>query len=715
MADVYLRLFRERRQGLRLLMSTRLADRLGAARRAQFVGREAEVALFREALRVEEPPFHLLHFYGPGGIGKSTLLRLLAAEAAEAATQPVRLDARHFDPSPAGFEGALADALGAAPGTPPAAALEAAPGRVVLVVDTVELIAPLDAWLRERFLPDLPDRVLVVTAGQQPLGPGWTTDPGWQVLARQVRLRPFSETEGRAYLTRRAVGEEEQAAVLAFTRGHPLALSLVADLFGQRPGFRFEPGAAPDIVAALLEQFVQRVPGPAHRAALEACALVRVTNEALLAELVGTADARELFDWLRGVSFVETGPLGLFPHDLARDALAADLRWRNPDWFAALHARARAYYARRLAETAGLDQQRILSDYVFLHRDNPVIKPFLDWQDTGTAVPEPPAEGDFPDLTAMVARHEGEESACLAAYWFARRPESVLVFRGADRRPAGFLMALPVHALTDDEREADPALQAACRYLRAHAPLRPGEVSTHFRFWMAADTYQDVSALQSMIFLKIAQHYLTAPALAFTFFPCADADFWAPFCGYVELARIEAADYEVGGRRYGVFGHDWRAVPPMLWLDHLAARELATTAEPPAAAPSEPGLAVLDEAAFGAAVHDALRQYARPAALAENPLLRTRLVAAAAGGPAADEVRRLEALRTLVHEAAETLEKNPRDQKLFRALLRGYLHPAASQEQAAEMLDLPLSTFRRHLKAAVERVSEDLWQRELRA
>jgi hypothetical protein len=696
-------------------MSTRLADRLGAARRAQFVGREAEVALFREALEAAELPFHLLHVYGPGGIGKSTLLRLLAGQAVEQAARPVRLDARHFDASPAAFEGALADALGVAPGTPPAAALDAVRGRVVLFVDTTELLAPLDPWLRERLLPELPDRVLVVTAGQQPLGPGWTTDPGWQVLARQVRLRPFSDAEGRAYLTRRAVREDEQAAVLAFTRGHPLALSLVADLFAQRPGFHFEPAAAPDVVAALLEQFVQRVPGPAHRVALEACALVRMTTEALLAEMVGVEDARALFDWLRGVSFVEAGPFGLFPHDLARDALAADLRWRNPDWFAALHGRARAYYARRLAETTGLDQQRVLSDYVFLHRDNPVIKPFLDWQDTGTAVPEPPVEADFPDLTAMVERHEGPESARLAAHWFARRPESVLVFRGADRRPAGFLLALPVHALTDEERDADPALQAACRYLRQHAPLRPGEAATHFRFWMAADTYQDVSALQSVIFLKLAQHYLTAPALAFSFFPCADPDFWAPFCGYVELARTEGAEYEVGGRRYGVFTHDWRAVPPMLWLDHLAARELATTAEPPPAAPTEPGLAVLDEAAFAAAVHDALRQYARPAALAENPLLRTRLVAAAAGGPEADGARRLEALRALVHEAAETLERSPRDAKLFRALLRGYLHPAASQEQAAEMLDLPLSTFRRHLKAAVERVSEDLWQRELRA
>ena len=34
----------------------------------------------------------------------------------------------------------------------------------------------------------------------------------------------------------------------------------------------------------------------------------------------------ELFEWLRNLSFIESGPLGLFPHDLAREALVADLR-----------------------------------------------------------------------------------------------------------------------------------------------------------------------------------------------------------------------------------------------------------------------------------------------------------------------------------------------------------------------------------------------------
>lgn len=58
----------------------------------------------------------------------------------------------------------------------------------------------------------------------------------------------------------------------------------------------------------------------------------------------------ELFAWLRELSFVETGPDGLAPHDLARDVLDVDLRWRDLEDYkrtfravrAHVHGRARA-------------------------------------------------------------------------------------------------------------------------------------------------------------------------------------------------------------------------------------------------------------------------------------------------------------------------------------------------------------------------------------
>jgi hypothetical protein len=182
---------------------------------------------------------------------------------------------------------------------------------------------------------------------------------------------------------------------------------------------------------------------------------------------------------------------------------------------------------------------------------------------------------------------------------------------------------------------------------------------------------------------------------------------------YADLHRLPAADYEVDGRRYGVFGHDWRVVPPTAWLDLLGEREIATTAQAsqPPAAPSDP-LVVLSQPEFTAAVHDVLRQIHRPDTLRANPLLRSRLVAesVASTAPASERVA---GLCSLITEAARSLERSPRDAKLYQVLDRTFLRPAATQEQAAELLDLPFSTYRRHLKAAIGRITEILWQREI--
>ena len=114
----------------------------------------------------------------------------------------------------------------------------------------------------------------------------------------------------------------------------------------------------------------------------------------------------------------------------------------------------------------------------------------------------------------------------------------------------------------------------------------------------------------------------------------------------------------------------------------------------------------LDRAAFTAAVRTALREWGRLDRLATSPLLSGRLLARASGG------RTVEALRAVVEEAAATLADSPRDRSAYRALHHTYLQPAGTQQAAADLLRLPMSTYRRHLAAGVDRLTEILWQWE---
>jgi hypothetical protein len=692
-------------------LPTKLADRLSAARRSRFVGRDAERGLFESALAETELPFNLIYIFGPGGVGKTALLAEFRRLAEAASVTVAALDGRDLEPSPDAFSASLSLALNLPPTQPLPEAL--ANGRYVLFIDTYELVAPLDNWLRDSFLPSLPENVLAVIAGRNPPSTPWRTDPGWQRYLRTVPLRNLAPDESRAFMLGRNIPEDQHEAVLQFTHGYPLALSLVADEFAQRPQSQrtFEPDWAPDVIKALLERFVQKVPSPAHRAALEACALVRLITEPLLAVMLGTPDANELFNWLRDLSFVESGPQGVFPHDLAREALAADLRWRNPDWYNELHKRARAYYAAHIQETTGLAQQRTMFDYIFLHRDSPVVRPFVDWQTSGGVITDSLRESDAEAIKAMVTQHEGEASTQVVAYWLKKQPQGMLVFRDSEKQPAGFMSMINLSLIDASDREADPAAQTVRAYLDRHAPLRPGEVATLFRYWMGRDSYQAVSQVQSLVFINAVLHYLTTPGLVFTFFPCAEPDFWIPMFAYADLTRLPDADYTVGSCSFGVYGHNWRAVPPTQWLAILAERETGRGTETPKPTLVE-SVVVLSEPEFAAAVRDALRDYTHVEALSDNPLVQSRLVLEAGNGNS-NRTERAAALQGLIRMAGEQLKASPRELKFYRALQGTYLQPAETQERAAELLDLPFSTYRRHLKTSIDRVVEILWNREL--
>ena len=147
-------------------MSSRLADRLKAARRGSFVGRAAEQALFRSVLTAAELPFYVLHIYGPGGVGKTTLLREFVHICEQTRTPATYVDARDLEPTPESFLNALRGALGLDPPESPLEFLAGQARRHILLFDTYETLGPLDSWLRQLFLPQLPDDVLTVLAGR---------------------------------------------------------------------------------------------------------------------------------------------------------------------------------------------------------------------------------------------------------------------------------------------------------------------------------------------------------------------------------------------------------------------------------------------------------------------------------------------------------------------------------------------------------------------
>ena len=699
-------------------MPQTMAERVAAQRRQEFVGRAEEVAALHALLEGTRDGA-VLFVSGPGGVGKTTLLARYADLGRELGRIVVRLDARELPPIASAYLAEIATQCGLDPTGDPSQSI-AGVGRLLLLIDTTERLTSLDRWLREDLLPSLAADAVAVLAGRDPPSVAWRTDPGWRGLVQALHLQNFDREESRTLLEHRGVAGAHHADALAFTRGHPLALALVADVAAQG-GDAGPTAELRGVVDTLLGTLVETVPSPLHRRALEACAQVLTTTEPLLAELLDVPDAHEMFAWLRSLSIVEIGPRGLYPHDLARDTLDAELRWRHPEQCAEIHRRAGAAYRRQFYAVPPALQQQVLVEYVFLHRDNPVLGPFVtDSAESGLdlrALVATPATAEERDVVIdMVARQEGAESARLAAFWMDRQPGSMLLVRGPDGEILGLVGTLALDRVDRDDRTQDPAVDHVSTLLEHRGGLDPGETAGFFRFWMQREGYQELGPIQLFITLHFVRYYLATRGLAFSFVYYADPDLWADICAYSDFVRLPDADFSVEGRSYGVFGHDWRRTPPLAWLELLGERELTDGVLSPPQEPAEAGRPVrrLTEEDFAAAVKQTLTGLGRATGLRGSPLLDAPLVASRVPVDA-DDWARSEELRARIAAAAARLEASPRDRRGFRAVHHTYLQPAATQAAAAELLELPTTTYRRHLAWGIARIAELLRQEDLDA
>ena len=214
--------------------------------------------------------------------------------------------------------------------------------------------------------------------------------------------------------------------LVELAHGHPLGLSLLADVV-MRGGEAADDPLTPDLVGTLLRRFVEIVPSGLHRRALEVCAVARVTTEGLLREVLGLEDAHEPFSWLRSLSFTESGPEGVFPHDLARDTLEADLRWRDADGYRRVFRAIRGHVNGRLRTTQGQEQQHAIADAKYMFRRLPGVVSPLDWDVWGEQYPEPALPGDRDAILDLVLAGEGKESAEVAGRWWQQQPEAFFV------------------------------------------------------------------------------------------------------------------------------------------------------------------------------------------------------------------------------------------------------------------------------------------------
>jgi len=665
-------------------------DALALIRR-RFVGREAELARFRSSLKSDD--VGVWWTFGPGGIGKSSLLQMMTGEALAADWDVASVDlGSDADNTTAETLAAINDQLGGRA------------DRALVVLDGVAPNEYIESWLRQDLLPGLPSRSMVAIGSRHAPSSGWRSDPAWSSALELVPLRRLSVDDGQRLLDERGVPPSAQREVLKLGGGNPLALQLLAEMLIARPE---EPvpaslEQAPDLVASLLPRLVDDVPDDQHRLAFELVALNRVTTRSLLRYACDEAKAEQLWEWLAGQSWIQHVPGGLCPHDLARDVIVADLRNNDPDRYATSTRFVRNHILE--PDRVQADPDRCAIDFVYLHRRTSVLRSAWDWSSFGKADTAAYVPADRGELVRLVAPIYGRASVEVLEHWLARQPQAFTVVRSLDEI-VGFTTLLEFEDFDPDDVAADPSLAAVAERAQRRASIRPGEKIGLSRFVCDRNAGSlPPSPTYNVTSLLCVRHWLTTPNLIHDFIVKPRAGSFKPMMDYIDFAEVDEASHLVGDTEMVVFEHDWCETPPSVWLDRMEALE----AGGPIVAPTEASVLVaLDEEDFASAVRAALRDLARPDRLATNPLLASRVIRDVCDAQGSDAVARV------LQDAHAALDDHPRTERARRAVDRTYLRGTITQEAAAEVLDMAFSTYRRHLATGIDLIVDQLWRWEL--
>ena len=454
----------------------------------------------------------------------------------------------------------------------------------VLMIDSFERCAPLEGWLHEQFLPRLPDCTVVVLAGRQPPRPAWREDPSWAGALLVHSLGELSLPEADALLDSRGVSADVRDSVLACVGGHPLALALAAEVArgGDSTARSWQPGQ--DMIQTLLTELIGISPSGAHQTAVQVCAHASATSELLLRTVMPDADTAGLFAWLRAQPFIKSGPAGLYPHDIVRDAVDADLRWRNPAAYEDLHRKIRHHVLNELVpRTAGHPgAQATVQAVRHLLRRGGVAADYLTAHGESDAVVDQYRPQDKPDLLRMTAATEGDESSRIVSFWLDRQPSAFTVFRRRSTdRAVAFSSWLCLDEIGPDILGADPVVAAAWAHSQTHANHRPNLRIAITRHLIDPNSYMRPSAVTDLCYLHTLRSQLDGSrSIHWEYKVFTNPNLWGPWMSYLNFARLPVT-HRIGRRNFALFSHDWQVEPIEEWQDRNITRELWGSDVPP--------------------------------------------------------------------------------------------------------------------------------------
>jgi hypothetical protein len=537
---------------------------------AAVVGRESERGVLRPLLDADRPLVVFIH--GIAGVGKSALIEAFSVEARARGAIVLRLDCGEIEPTERGFLAALSGAIGGELQSVDDAATRLASlgDRVVLLLDTYEVLRPLDPWLRQAFVPALSDRVRIIFAGREPPMTGWPSSMG--ALFRSLPLGNLPREDANALLRQAGIAGADADRINRIARGHPLSLRLAAAALLEYPGVDHEASTVNAMVEALTELYLARL-DPATRQVLDAASVVRRPTMSLLAAMLPGAAPQDAVERLRRLPFVEVGNDGLVVHETVREVVAAFLRSSDPDRSRRYRVAAWRQLREEVARASPEEMWRYTADLLYI-LENPVIREAFFPTTEHLYFVEAAQPADGPAIAEIIGLHEPPAAAAILEAWWQRAPTAFRVVRDGSGAVAGFYMVCQAGSLTRGLVDVDPVARRWLDHLR-HYPVPPGRRVLFERIELARDFDQSLSAVLAAILLDLKRMYMELrPELrriySIDWEPIASGSAWAR----LGIGPMPGGPLELGGVTYYLTFLDFGPASVDGWLTRVIAAEL---------------------------------------------------------------------------------------------------------------------------------------------
>jgi hypothetical protein len=405
-----------------------------------------------------------------------------------------------------------------------------------------------------------------------------------------------------------------------------------------------------------------------------------VTTVDLLREVLPRTDSGEAYGWLSTRTFAEPLGEGVTLHELVRKALHADLKLRHPEWERELRRRIADYFYSR---ASGGD---LLLSIELAHLvENPVVRWGYSWEGSVDHRIDDVRPGDLEAVMSRIEDRLDRRWWSFTQRFFDESPLRVAIARDSEDELCGYQVSVtPANA--PPFADEDPLLGPWLEHARTLTP-DGNAVLWHDSIDFTHKPHLRVQAMLGMA--GILRSGLDNPRYAYL--PISSEMAAAiQFARAVGATHLPELDVQISGQRLECHLLDYGPGGLLGYQRDWVYKELGLT---PPAFHQTPG-----DTDYAEAVRDALRDFRVPHKLAASPL--------ADGG---SQEERAESVRALVRAAAEqSFGDTPNERLLYDILIRGYIDPAPSHEQAADELNVSRSTYFRRLKAAAERVAEHL-------